>query len=158
MAAIISVVGIFQGFGQRYCCWEISDNELVFCTSAHGCNLLEFKVLEQRITFRFEFEEVLDFCECLSCKLDVLLGNLTGTLVFEDCSISVGFGLNLQDGGLGSKSDVICSCLSFVDSPKCFIQDHLLFGDLSCNDCSLVDIGEINFHQIKVQNVCMSTF
>lgn len=123
----------------------------------HGCDLLEFKVLEQRSALRFEFEKVLNFCEGLSGVLDILLGKLTSTIVFEDCRISVGFGLDLQDGGLGSKFDVISSCLSLIDSSECVVQDHLLFGDLRSNNGAFVDIRQINFHQVKVNNLCMST-
>jgi hypothetical protein len=124
----------------------------------HGVDLLNFIILKQRLALRFKFEQTLNFVERLSGVVDVLLGKLTGTFVFEDRRISVGFGLDLQDGGLGSKSDVIGSCLGFINSSKCFIQDHLLFGNLSCNDRALIDIWQINLHEEKVNDLCMSTF
>ena len=112
----------------------------------HRSNLLELIVFEQRGALRFEFKEILYFCEGLSGELDILLGKLTSSIVRDDRSISVGFRLDLQDGGFGSQFNVIRSRLSLIDGPECLIQDYFLLGNLSFNDCSFVDIWQIYLH------------
>ena len=112
----------------------------------HRCNLLELIVFEQRGILRFEFNEILYCCEGLSGELDILLGKLAGSIVRDDCSISIGFRLDLQDSSLGSQFDVIRSRLSLINGPECLIQDNFLLGNLSFNDCSFVDIWQIYLH------------
>ena len=82
----------------------------------HRCNLLDLIVFEQRGA-RFELNEILYCCEGLSGELDILRGKLTGSIVLDDCSISIGLRLDFQDGSLGSHFDIIRIRVSFINGP-----------------------------------------
>lgn len=74
-----------KSLGKSHGSSGITNDEPVGGIVLEGADPLQSVVLEEGCSWVREVEPLLDFCEGVSGVIDVLLGNITGALVEDDC-------------------------------------------------------------------------